>query len=57
MTQAPRQGSAHTATHLERVHCEHVAGNRYACSGFFGDGSKLNVDVIVTADGKGFRLR
>jgi hypothetical protein len=57
MTQAPRQGSAHTATHLERVHCKHVAGNRYVCSGDFGDGSKLNVDVVVTRDGESFRIR
>ena len=57
MTQAPRQGSSRTATHLERVRCEHVAGDRYVCRGVLGDGSKLDVDVFVSADGKRFRIR
>jgi hypothetical protein len=57
MTQAPRQRSTHTATHLERVDCEHVQGDRYACTGVFGNGVKVNVDVVVSADGKHFRLR
>jgi hypothetical protein len=57
MTGAPREGSAHTATHLERVRCEHVAGNSFVCSGVLGDGSKLSVDVFVSSDGKNFRLR
>lgn len=57
MTRAPRQKSTHTATHLERVRCEHVAGDRYVCRGVLGDGSKLDVDVVVSADGKRFRIR
>jgi 2-polyprenyl-6-methoxyphenol hydroxylase-like FAD-dependent oxidoreductase len=57
MRQAPRQDSAHTATHLERVRCEHVAGDRYVCRGVRGDGSKLHVDVVVSADGRRFRIR
>jgi len=57
MTGAPRQDSSHTATHLERVRCEHVAGDRYVCRGVLGDGSKLDVDVVVSADGKRFRIR
>jgi hypothetical protein len=57
MTAAPREGSTHTATHLEQVRCEHVSGNSYVCSGVFGDGSKLNVEVVVSRDGKDFRLR
>jgi hypothetical protein len=57
MTRAPRQNSTHTATHLERVRCEHVAGDRYVCRGVFGNGSKLDVDVVVSADGKRFRIR
>jgi hypothetical protein len=57
MTQGPRQGSTHTATHLERVQCEHVTGNRYVCTGVLGDGSKLSVDVVVSGDGTSFRLR
>jgi hypothetical protein len=57
MTQGPRQGSAHSATHVERIRCRHVAGDRYACSGVFGSGAPLDVEVLVTPDGKGFRLR
>ena len=57
MTQGPRQGSTHTATHLERVSCKHVAGNDYVCSGVFGNGAPLHVDVVVTRDGRDFRLR
>jgi hypothetical protein len=57
MTQGPRQRSTGTATHLERISCRHVAGNDYVCSGVFGNGAPLHVDVIVTRDGRGFRLR
>jgi hypothetical protein len=57
MTQGPRQGSTHTATHLERVRCEHVAGDDYVCSGVFGNGAPLHVDVVVTRDGRDFRIR
>jgi hypothetical protein len=56
MTQAPRQGSARSATHVERIRCRHVAGDRYACSGAFGNGAPLDVDVVVSPDGKDFRL-
>ena len=57
MTQAPRQGSARSATHIERIDCHHVAGDRYACSGVLGNGTTLDVDVVVSRDGSGFRLR
>jgi hypothetical protein len=57
MRQEPRQGSAHTGTHLERVQCEHVVGDRYVCRGVFGDGSKVAIEVVVSEDGKEFRLR
>jgi hypothetical protein len=57
MTQGPRQGSAYSATHVQRVRCRHVGGDRYACSGVFGNGAPLDVEVVVTPDGKGFRLR
>ena len=57
MTRAPRADSSHAATHLERLRCEHVAGARYVCRGVLGDGSTLHVDVLVSADGKRFRLR
>jgi hypothetical protein len=56
MTQGPRQGSAHTATHLERIRCEHVTGHRYVCTGILGNGSRLDVEVVVSADGRSFRL-
>jgi hypothetical protein len=57
MTQEPRQGSTHAATHLERVRCEHVVGDRYVCRGVFGDGFKVDLDVVVSENGKEFRLR
>jgi hypothetical protein len=56
MTQAPRQGSAQSATHVKRIDCRHVDGDRYVCSGVLGNGTPLDVDAVVTADGKDFRL-
>jgi hypothetical protein len=57
MKEGPRQGSTHTATHLESVQCEQSVGDRYICRGVFGDGSKLHIDVVVSEDGKRFQLR
>jgi hypothetical protein len=57
MTQAPRQGSARSATHIERIRCEHVDGNRYVCRGVLGNGVKLDLDVVVSRDGRDFHLR
>jgi hypothetical protein len=57
MTRQPRQGSARTATHLQRLRCDHVAGDRYVCRGVLGNGAELDVDVLVSADGKSFQLR
>ena len=57
MTSEPRQGSTHAATHVEHLSCEHAARDRYVCRGVLGNGSKLDVDVLVSADGKTFRLR
>jgi hypothetical protein len=57
MTREPRQGSTRTATHVERLDCEHVAGDRYVCHGVFGNGSKADFGVVVSEDGKTFRLR
>jgi hypothetical protein len=56
MAQAPRQSSAQSATHVRRLRCRHVDGDRYACSGVLGNGARLDVDVVVTPDGKDFRL-
>jgi hypothetical protein len=57
MTSEPRQESARTATHVARLGCDHVAGNRYVCRGVLGNGTKLDVDVVVSKDGKSFRIR
>jgi hypothetical protein len=57
MTSEPRQGTAETATHLERLSCRHVGGDRYVCRGVLGNGAALAVDVLVSDDGKSFRLR
>jgi hypothetical protein len=56
MTRAPRQPSAQAATHVRQLRCAHVEGDRYACDGTLGDGSKLDVDVVVSSDGKTFRV-
>jgi hypothetical protein len=55
MTQAPRQGSAQSPTHVKRIRCRHVAGDRYGCKVVLGNGFDLDVDVVVSRDGKTFR--
>ena len=57
MTSEPRQGSARTATHVARLSCDHVEGDHYVCRGVLGNGSKVSVGVVVSGDGKSFRIR
>jgi hypothetical protein len=56
MTQAPRQGSAQSPTHVTRIRCRHVSGDRYACHAVLGDGTELDVVARVTRDGRRFTL-
>ena len=56
MTQEPREPSARTPTHVARLRCRHLSGDRYACTGVRGDGSKLSLDIVVSGDGTSFRL-
>jgi hypothetical protein len=57
MTSAPRQSGSRTPTHIQRVRCGDRRGGAFRCVALLGNGSRLAVRVLVSADGKRFAVR